>query len=464
MHMLIPRRQSLVETPTVSDLPLPFGRFVNLARADGLLVVQPRLGMSDPAEMRAGLLATKSARATTVGTITVDSYTRVGDHAAAGRAITDRVALNGYPIADHAESTTRDVLRGVHDNSFPVQVRHGSADPVPIFRAMLRSGLTATEGGPVSYCLPYSRTPLHRSINDWATGCELLAEVQDMGAEPHLETFGGCLLGQLCPPSLLIAMSILEAMFFRQHGIRSISLSYAQQTSPEQDAEAVIALRQIASELLSDVDWHVVVYAYMGVYPRTPHGALRLLQEAAGLAVRTGAARLIVKTAAEAHRIPTVEENVTALEAAARWAELEGGRAVPASLADTGIRQEARTLIDAVLDLADDLGSGLAKAFACGYLDVPYCLHPDNSGRARSVIDGDGRLQWSNVGSMPLDRRSAAWAPARMTSTGLIDSLSYIARAFDSLPPGDLAPSAVSRRSRPSGALHNPSSPLEREA
>ena len=132
------------------------------------------------------------------------------------------------------------------------------------------------------------------------------------------------MMGQLCPPSLLVALSVLECMFFRQHGVRSVSLSYAQQTSRDQDTEAVLALRRLAAELLSDLDWHVVIYAYMGVYPRTAGGATRLVGDAARLAVSSGAARLIVKTVAEAHRIPSIADNVAALEAAAAAAATAG--------------------------------------------------------------------------------------------------------------------------------------------
>ena len=123
---------------------------------------------------------------------------------------------------------------------------------------------------------------------------------------------GGCLLGQLCPPGLLVATSVLEALFFVQHGIRSVSLSYAQQTSASQDEEAIQALARLAAERLPAIDTHVVVYAYMGRFPRTPRGASRLLADAARLAVRTGAARLIVKTTVESVRIPSVAENVAA--------------------------------------------------------------------------------------------------------------------------------------------------------
>ncbi len=407
-----------------------FGGFIARAHQAGELVVQPRMGMSSPRTMRAGLLATKRAAATTVGTITLDSYTRVGDHASARAAVASGAELNGYPIVAHDAATTRGVLDGVAGPGFPVQVRHGSPRPEHIVGALIGAGLHATEGGPVSYCLPYSREPLAASIRSWARSCELLAQLRETGTEPHLETFGGCLMGQLCPPSLLVAMSVLECMFFCQHGIRSVSLSYAQQTSPDQDAEAVLALRRLAAEWLPGVDWHVVVYAYMGVYPRTPGGASRLLAEAARLSVRTGAARLIVKTAAEAYRIPSIADNVSALQtaaaAAAEWRQPAAGDAE-----DTGIYAEARALVEAVAGLRQDLGRALADAFRSGYLDVPYCLHPDNARRTRSCIDGTGRLQWSSTGSMPIRHLVRPAGSTELTAAGLLASLSYVERKFD---------------------------------
>jgi len=421
--------------------PASFGGFIERTRQAGHLVVQPRMGMSSPRAMRGGLLATKGASAASVGTITLDSYTRIGDDDMARAAVTAGVDLNGYPITAYDAATTRGVLDGVAGPDFPVQIRHGSPCPERIFGALIAAGLDATEGGPVSYCLPYSRMPLSDSVRNWARACELLAGLRETGAEPHLETFGGCMLGQLCPPSVLVAMSVLEAMFFRQHGLRSVSLSYAQQTSPDQDVEAVHALRRLAGEWLPDVDWHVVIYTYMGVYPRTPVGANRLLGEAARLAVRTGAARLIVKTTAEAYWIPSIADNVEALEMAAAAAAQERRAPVAVEVADTGLYAEAARLIAAVADLAPDLGRALQEAFRRGYLDIPYCLHPDNAGQARSYIDGAGRLQWSRIGSMPLRdlvrpgrhdvARSGRAAGTELTAAGLLASLSFVERKFD---------------------------------
>lgn len=407
-----------------------FSGFVNAALRAGDLVVQPRMGMSDPRRMRAGLLATKRAVATTVGTITLDSYTRVGDHAEARRAITQHIELNGYPIVAHDADVTRAMLDGVADADFPVQVRHGSSRPQDIFRALVRAGLSATEGGPVSYCLPYSRSPLRQSVDDWAGSVEWFAGLRKRGAEPHLETFGGCLFGQLCPPGLLVATSVLEALFFRQHGLRSVSLSCVQQTNAAQGEEALVALRRLARETLPDVDWHIVVYAYMGAYPRSPGGSALLLAEAARLAVRTGSARLIVKTTAEAYRIPTIAENVTALESAAKAALGEKPNAA-GTASDTGIYAEARALVDAVLDLHPDIGRALVRAFERGVLDVPYCLHPDNRGDARSYLDADGRLRWSHVGAMPIERMARPSPRARLSSNELLAALSYVQRRFD---------------------------------
>lgn len=416
-----------------------FGRFVAAARARGALVVQPRMGFSEPARMRAGLLATKRAADAVAGTLTIDSYTRVGDEPAAVRALNEDVSLNGYPITSYSPHTSQWVLDGVPDPSFPVQVRHGSAGPQRIVAALARLGLTATEGGPVSYCLPYGRTPLVDSVRNWQEACEQLAALRADGAEPHLESFGGCMLGQLCPPGLLVAISALEGVFFHRAGLRSISLSYTQQTSPEQDRQAVRALRRLAAELLPDTDWHVVVYTYMGVYPRTRHGARALLERSAELAVGAGAHRLIVKTAAEAHRIPTVAENVEALRiaarAAARAAATAPGDAAAGDpdTADNPVYAEARALVDAVLDLDADLGSALLKAFERGYLDVPYCLHPDNAGRTRSHIDAAGRLTWSDIGALPIGR-VAGRRGARLTATGLYDALTYVQRRYDRTP------------------------------
>lgn len=432
-------------TPRQPDL----GAYVQEAARGGRLVVQPRMGMADPAEMAAGLRAVAAADAPTVATLTLDSYTRVGDHEGAARALATGAPLNGFPLVAHGARIAAEVAAAARP--VPVQVRHGSAAPGDIFATMAKAGLTASEGGPVSYCLPYGRTPLAESVAAWRDAtAELAARSRAAGLRAHLETFGGCLLGQLCPPSLLVAMSVLEALFFTRQGIGSVSLSYAQQTHPVQDVEALTALRMLADELLpADTDRHLVLYTYMGVYPRSAEGARLLLDSSAELAVRGGAQRMIVKTEAEAHRIPTVAENLASLESCARRAERARtvGDLPWSHQVDPGpILAEARALIEPVLAY-DDLGAGLLAAFRSGLLDVPYCLHADNRGLSQGAIGADGRLRWAQTGRMPLTTTERT--PSRLRSGELLQMLNFQARRFDELALEQGRPQAVEAGARP---------------
>ncbi|PKW16748.1 methylaspartate mutase [Saccharopolyspora spinosa] len=427
--------------------PGDLSAYVRAAAAAGQLVVQPRMGMANPVRMRDGLLAVRGADAHTVGTITLDSYTRVGDHDGARSALEDGGELNGFPIVAHDPRIVREVVSAVPDR--PIQVRHGSAVPESIFAAMSVSGLSATEGGPVSYCLPYGRTPLRESVHRWREASSHLVESSAAaGRRAHIETFGGCLLGQLCPPSLLVAVSLLEGMFFAQRGVPTVSLSYAQQTNAVQDVEALAALRELAGRFLPGaVDWHIVLYTYMGLYPTTESGAMLLLDRSAELAVRGGAERLIVKTAMEAHRLPTVAENVRALERAARLAQQARRRsALPRydEVDHSEVLAEATAMVEAVLELSEDIGTGLLNAFQQGLLDVPFCLHEDNRGLTQGWIDDGGRLVWVKQGRLPLPATARRAVAERVSSSGLLRMLAYTSTRFDQLAmEAEAAPAAV---------------------
>ncbi|WP_263144163.1 methylaspartate mutase [Pseudomonas sp. RIT-PI-AD] len=407
-----------------------FQRFIERARLRDELVVQPRMGFGALPAMRAGLDAVAALPCKAIGTITLDSYTRVGDYASALRCLAEGQPLNGFPIVSHSVEAIRGMLDGLYGADFPIQVRHGTAQPQRVFQRIAELGLDATEGGPVSYCMPYSRLPLARAVEAWAESCRLFA---DASASAHIESFGGCLLGQLCPPSLLIAMALLEGLFFHRYGVRSVSLSYAQGTSMAQDLGALRALRELAGEYLGDGHWHVVVYSYMGVFPATLHGARALICDSARLARKAGCERLIVKTIAESRQIPSVADNLEALEMAARVA---GETARDAEPAATGYYEEilfeARRLVDTVLDLHADLGEALTRAFARGLLDIPFCLHADNPGRATTRIDGEGALRWGNVGGLPLPRSSglSSQGPG-IRSAELFQMLHYTVSRYD---------------------------------
>lgn len=409
-----------------------FNEFIRSAQANGDLVVQPRMGFASQSTMRQGLLAVKACNAATVGTITLDSYTRVGDISSAQLALDSGQDLNGYPIVNYGAKRNREMLCDVVAPHFPIQVRHGSPLPKHIFEAIAESGLNATEGGPVSYCLPYSRTPLTQAVAAWRDCTRFAAAGGDAG-QIHIESFGGCMLGQMCPPSLLVAISLLEGMFFEREGLYEISFSYAQQTSPSQDIGAVKALRRLAAKWIKRASWHVVLYTYMGVFPRTAQGALDLLKRSVDVCKAGGAERLIVKTIAEAIRIPTVQENILSLETSTQhWRHGHSLQcAEQENVFAEDIFNEAQALIEAVVQLDSDIGEALIKAFDRGLLDVPYCLHQDNAGKSRAVIDEQGALGWLTAGRMPVKTINEGRQQVRLDPFNFLTMLSTVERRYD---------------------------------
>ncbi|MGF6124916.1 methylaspartate mutase epsilon subunit [Pseudomonas frederiksbergensis] len=365
---------------------IDFNRHV-LERYDALgPVLQPRMGFSCPARMQAGLEATAASRANTVCTITLDAFTRVKDLDAAQRAIDGGSMLNGYPIVNHAAAQTRAMLDQIDARyRLPVQIRHGSPDPLHIFQRMVEIGSATTEGGPLSYCLPYSRTPLRQAFGHWEKACQVLAA----GVEhSHIESFAGCMMGQMCDPAILVALNILEGLFLRAHGIKTMSFSYAQGTSPVQDRAAVTALQQLAAEFFAPGSYHFVGYVFMGFFPRTLGGFCRITGDALGMIRATGVQRVIIKTPVESRRIPRVEENIAALEYADYCLRTDG--VLPDIPFDgqehTRIINTAKRLIKGTLARDANLSEAILGAFDSGFLSIPYCLHPDNKRGAGTVV------------------------------------------------------------------------------
>ncbi|MDR3490986.1 MAG: methylaspartate mutase [Gammaproteobacteria bacterium] len=415
-----------------------FSDYINEMKRANKLVVQPRMGFGTLDKMKQGLLAVANCNAPTIGTLTLDSYTRVNDFISPKIALDSHQEINGFPIVTHGAIATRELLDGIVADKFAVQVRHGTALPVEIIKVLLAAGINATEGGPISYCLPYSRLPIENAISAWATCCELLASSREKGIINHLESFAGCMLGQLCPPSLLLALGILEGIFFKRHGLVSVSLSYAQGPSAEQDLSALAALHVLANEYLSDIDWHIVVYTYMGVFPKTIAGASEIIKTSAQIAKIGNAQRLIVKTPAEAFRIPTIEENVKSLELAYSASKnLENNNNLAIDLEEQEIiYHQARFLVESVLDLHCSLNKGLQIAFKKGYLDVPYCLHQNNKNLTRSVIDSRGYLQWAETGNLPFSQdylNDFSKRKIPITSDGFLFMLGFVQHKYDNV-------------------------------
>ncbi len=413
---------------------MSFSDFIEKHRNAGQLVFQGRMGTATPAKMRSYLEKIKALPFPTVGTITIDSYTRVNDLKAIPPILMKNEPLNGYPICTYSNKVNAQLLKNLCDPQFYVQVRHGSAKPQHIFRSSINNGLYIGEGGPISYCLPYSRLPIKDSVKAWKESCLILTSTEQRQRLGHMESFGGCLLGQLCHPSILVAVSLLECMFFKQNGIRSVSTSYAQGYNSEQDTGALLALRQLALEYLDDIHHHIVLYTFMGMFPKSLSGAQALIRESIKLAKTAKVERIILKTVAEAHKIPEIEDNLNAFMLAS--STFQHTELVPRSSRAIEFKEqiyhEAKLILETVLSISPDIGEGLVQAFQFGLLDIPFCIHADNKNKSRVTLGEQGEIEWADVGDMKYLKGHCV-RNTKINSYELIQMLGFNQYRYDSL-------------------------------
>lgn len=89
-------------------------------------------------------------------------------------------------------------------------------------------------------------------------------------------------------------------------------------------------------------------------------------------------------------------------------------------------------MVEAVLNLHVDLVTALLQAFERGLLDIPYCLHPDNAGRTRTLIDQHGALRWASTGSLPLsDHSGNGHTASQVRADQLFQMLHYMVNRYD---------------------------------
>ncbi|GGK22232.1 methylaspartate mutase [Pilimelia terevasa] len=374
------------------------------AAATGRVAVQPRCGVGGHDAMRA-LLGTLADQARPdLLTITIDSHTRLGHFAQARRlAHLSPRELNGYPLVAHGWRRGRELneLVGV-----PVQIRHGSPDARLMFEVAVASGITSFEGGGISYNLPYSKdVPLADSLAAWAEVDRRCGELAALGVTVDRELFG-TLTAVLVPPSVSLAVSVLEGVLAARAGVRCLSVAYPQGGHLAQDVAALRAVPVLARRYLpAGVEVHPVLHEFMGVFPRERGNAEDLILYGALVARLGGASKLLTKTYQEAFGIPDAAANAEGLRLAQRAnSPLLGFLAVDEGAAAeelAWVLAEVAELVEPVLAERDTAGA-VVRAFAAGRLDIPFSA----SRHARSEViprrDPTGAIRILAPGRLPL--------------------------------------------------------------
>ncbi|MFJ2742603.1 methylaspartate mutase [Streptomyces sp. NPDC087440] len=374
------------------------------ARASGRFAVQPRCGVGDHDAMRGLLVELAEGGAPDLLTLTIDSHTRLGRFEQARRlAHLSPRELNGYPLVAHGWRRGRDLNESV---TAPLQIRHGSPDARLMFETAVASGITSFEGGGISYNLPYSKNvPLADSLAAWEAVDRRCGELADLGVVVDRELFG-TLTAVLVPPSVSLAISVLEALFAARAGVRCISVAYPQGGQLAQDVAALRAIPLLAERYLPPgVDVHPVLHEFMGVFPRERAHAEDLILYGALVTRLGGASKLLTKTYQEAYGIPDAAANVAGIRLAQRArSPLLGFLAADEEAAGRELEwilAEVAEIVEPLLDRADTRAA-VIEAFADGRLDIPFSA----STQARSEViprrDPTGAIRYLSAGRLPL--------------------------------------------------------------
>ncbi|MDG1752329.1 MAG: hypothetical protein P8I03_11810, partial [Thalassotalea sp.] len=248
--------------------------------------------------------------------LTIDSNTRLNDYATSKKMLrlseeNDVDMLNGYPLVNHGYRTTRKMI--THFNK-PVSLRHGTPDARLLIETAIASGIFEIEGGPITYLLPYSKNfPLDKAFLYWKYVERVCANYSKLNEPINRESFGP-LTATLVPPSITIVIQLLEMLLSLEEGVKSFSVSFAQQGSMNQDIVTGAVLKKLAkfyaAEInCSDAAINLVYHQWMGAFPMNKDYAEQLISISTVIASMVGADKIITKTREEASGIPTKEAN-----------------------------------------------------------------------------------------------------------------------------------------------------------
>lgn len=378
------------------------------------VLIQPRCGVSDHVAMTALLTYLEETGAPDILTITIDSYTRLNQYAKAARGTN----LNGYPLVTQGVERGRELVNAVH---CPVQVRHGSPDGRLLAECSYAAGATGYEGGGISYNLPYCKNvPLRQSLAHWQYIDRLTGLLSESGTPLDRETFGP-LTAVLTPPSISIAISILEMLLAVEQGVTCITIGYPQTGCLVQDIAALQEIPRLCRQHcqlrgLPTPALFTSYHQWMGVFPNEEMKALALIASGVVAAVAGKATKLINKTFQEAKGIPTKEANAASIrfcrEVALYGAELDSFTAPADRLEEERywLCREVEELLMAVYNLGPiDLAEAVAEAFEQGTLDIPFPASRYAQGAVIPARSIDNAIRYLDAGKLSFSSGTRAF-------------------------------------------------------
>jgi methylaspartate mutase epsilon subunit len=358
--------------------------------------------------------------------LTIDSNTRLNDYATSKKMLrlseeNDIDMLNGYPLVNHGYRTTRKMI--THFNK-PVSLRHGTPDARLLIETAIASGIFEIEGGPITYLLPYSKNfPLDKAFLYWKYVERVCANYSKLNEPINRESFGP-LTATLVPPSITIVIQLLEMLLSLEEGVKSFSVSFAQQGSMNQDIVTGAVLKKLAKYYAaqincSDASIHLVYHQWMGAFPMNKDYAEQLINMSTVIASMVGADKIITKTREEASGIPTKEANAkTVSNTQYTLGILNGLPNVVDEEEEEMLTLQVNAIMEAVFnDPADTLWRKVFNSIKNGIIDVPFSPHIINHNNMITIRDAKKNIRIIKRGNVPIPDRCYAYDKAQCDLT-----------------------------------------------
>ncbi len=391
-----------------------FGDKLQMAKKEGITLIQPRAGVALYDEHIKLLQYLETEGEADLLPTTVDSYTRLNRYTEAQTGIekskeSGRSMLNGFPIVNYGVDICRTVTSALKS---PVQVRHGTPDARLLTEISIAGGFTSYEGGGISYNIPYSKNhSLEKTIAHWQYADRLIGLYEEAGVSINREPFGP-LTGTLVAPCISNSVAVIESLLAATQGVKDITVGYGQCGNLIQDVAAIKSLTEVTREYLdkfgfTDVKVTTVFHQWMGGFPQDESKAFAVISWGAAAAVLAKATKVIVKTPHEAMGVPTKEANAAGLKATKQLTSMLKDQSftnIPAVIMESDIiKQEMKCILDKVEELGKgDYALGTIAAFQAGIIDIPFAPSKFNAGKVMPARDNTGAVRLLEIGNIPL--------------------------------------------------------------
>lgn len=319
--------------------------------------------------------------------------------------------LNGFPVVVHGVAGNRKVTEAT---DLPVRLRFVTPTARLTTEIALAGGNTYTEGHPMLCFMNYTRDERPETvIREFQYMARLIGEYEARGVPILTHVIGGNHLQSMTPPSLQLALSIVNLLMLPAQGVKTPYIGMGSSGNLAQDIAYALACRTLGREYLDRLGYHDVHLLTGGAeiagrYPLDHAQSFAEVLWSPLVSVLGNVDLCHIKSLDEADTIPTKENIAISMRGARMILDMLKAQKLDMSTQADVVREseimvrEARCIIDKTLELGDgDPVVGAIKAVELGVLDHPTSNNKLIQGLVMGVRDTRGAVRYLDCGKLP---------------------------------------------------------------